>query len=236
MSPRRVLRLVRKDLSLHRTAVVLYAIAGAAAAVLAALPLAPARSVGLSLALCAAIGSAFHLVFVAALGERERRTLPFLLALPVTPAEQAAAKVVATLVLAAPAAAVLAGVIGALSPVDASRLAREAGAGPLAIAAGWAGWLALVVAAWLAAVAVPLAVAVASESTGATMAASFATMLVAGNGLGLAASRSPAVAAFLKRVLQGGSERTLATALAAAFTLAVGAAAVAWYSRKRSFV
>jgi hypothetical protein len=94
-----VRRLIAKDWYLHRVAISLMlggAILGGAFAVI---PGQLGLSVGLSLTMCVLIALTFYLPLTTVIGERADKTLPFVMSLPVSPAEYTASKILANLLL-----------------------------------------------------------------------------------------------------------------------------------------
>ncbi len=100
MSPRAVARLVRKDCSLMKAPLAAYVAAALGGLLLTACVGGPVgRSAGVTLAVNVLIGVSFHVMLGPVLGERERRTLAFVMSLPVTPAEVAVAKLASAFAL-----------------------------------------------------------------------------------------------------------------------------------------
>jgi hypothetical protein len=95
MNPRVVCRLIAKDITLMRLPIALYTAAASAGLILAALGGQTGRNAGITLALNVLIGVSFHVMLGPVLGERERKTLAFVMSLPVTPRDAAVAKLLA---------------------------------------------------------------------------------------------------------------------------------------------
>src|SRR5215471_7916667 len=94
-----IARLVRKDVWLMRWPLTAYILAAVAGLVLTSTGGPAGRSAGITLALNVLIGVSFHVMLVPVLGERERKTLAFVMSLPVTPGDTAVAKMVAAFTL-----------------------------------------------------------------------------------------------------------------------------------------
>ena len=92
MNIRAIVRLIRKDCWLMRWPLAAYILAALAGLALTALGGSTARSAGITLAFNVLIGVSFHVLLVPVLGERERKTLAFVMSLPVTAADAAVAK------------------------------------------------------------------------------------------------------------------------------------------------
>lgn len=91
--------LVRKDLYLRRRALGVYAAASVVGLAVLALADPSWRWLGTTLLLNVLIGMTFHLPIVTILGERENRTLSFVLSLPVAPMDFAIAKYAASIAM-----------------------------------------------------------------------------------------------------------------------------------------
>ncbi len=97
MNPRIILRLIVKDISLMRVPLALYTAAAFLGLILAASGGSVGRSAGITLALNVLVGVSFHVMLLPGMGERERKTLAFVMSLPVTPKGAATAKLLSTL-------------------------------------------------------------------------------------------------------------------------------------------
>jgi hypothetical protein len=94
-----VARLVRKDGYLHRVPIALMLAGSVAGLLLLLVPGRATAGIGASLILGLFIALTFYLPMSTVLEERSGRTLPFVLSLPVSPAEYVAAKIVVNLLL-----------------------------------------------------------------------------------------------------------------------------------------
>src|SRR5260221_792887 len=99
MSTRVIRRLVLKDCSLMRVPIAAYTGAALLALILTAAGGSAGRGAGITLALNVLIGVSFHVMLGPVLGERERKTLAFVMSLPVTPRDYAVAKLLSAFVL-----------------------------------------------------------------------------------------------------------------------------------------
>lgn len=181
MSGTAIRHLVAKDVALMRVPLAAYTAAAGAAAALALAGAPPARSMGITLALNVLIGVSFHVVLGPVLGERERKTLPLAMSLPVTPQELTAGKMLAALVLFAIPGIVAATALVALSPVDVFAATAHSSRSALSHAAGWAAYFGVVLGAWAAFFSVVLGAAIVTESIGWTIAVLTGTIFVGGN-------------------------------------------------------
>lgn len=99
MKIRMIGQLVFKDWYLHRLAIALMSGGAMLGVVLAATPGQVVPQIGLSLVLSLFIAITFYLPLSTVLGERTEKTLPFIMSLPVSPAEYTASKILANLFL-----------------------------------------------------------------------------------------------------------------------------------------
>ena len=111
-----VLELIAKDVSLMRVPLAAYTAGAAAGLALAAFP--ESRGAGITLALNILIGVSLHVMLVPVLGERGRKTLAFVMSLPVTPRGAAAAKLLSAFLMFLIPATIAATALVFLSPVD----------------------------------------------------------------------------------------------------------------------
>src|SRR5262249_45262090 len=142
MTARVIRRLILKDLALMRGSLACYTLAGTAGLVLAAFP--ATRGAGVTLALNVLIGVSFHVMLQTVLGERERGTLPFVMSLPVTPGQAAAAKLLSAYLQFAIPGTIAATALVFLSPVDIFHAMAASDRSVVSHAAGWAAYYALV--------------------------------------------------------------------------------------------
>jgi len=207
MNLRSTLRLARADLSLGRTAALVYAALAAVGAIVNGVPDPTARSLGLSLVLCVLIGQCFHLPIVSVFHDLARGTRAFTLSLPVTPAEYAAGKLLATaLLFLVPAAGIVLAML--------ARPASEQLLPPPMLALVLLGWLVFFVQ--------NLGLAMLTESMGATIAVLLTEIFVIGNGIALVAPRSPWCLRFWGELEGGGPVRVLAFGVLAIDLVASG--------------
>ena len=213
-----VARLIGKDLSLMRVPLAAYAAVALASIALAAGP-PPMRAAGLTLALNVLIGLSFHVTLGPVLGEREKKTLSFVMSLPVRPRDAALAKLAA-----AGAMFALPGGIASTAIVVAL---------PAAITPSvWA----LVLGAWVSFFSIVLAAAIVTESIGGTIAALAGLIFVAGN---VAIQVLPALAwtgRYLRDVAAGGPSVPATLGVEIAIVAVTVAATLAVQGRKSSFV
>ncbi len=170
MNTRMIARLVRKDCWLMRWPLAAYTLAALAGLAMTALGGQAGRSAGITLALNVLIGLSFHVMLGPVLGERERKTLAFVMSLPVTPSDAAIAKLGAAFLLFLAPATIAATTLVWLSPVDIPT-AMAASHQPLWFhALGTLGYYGVVLGAWMLFFSVVLAAAIVSESIGWTIA------------------------------------------------------------------
>lgn len=235
MNTRVVLRLVAKDCSLMRLPIAIYTIVAFAGLILAAAGGA-GRGAGITLALNVLIGLSFHVMLGPVLGERERKTLAFVMSLPVTPREAAVAKLVAAFVLFLIPATVAATALVFLSPVDVFGAMAASHRSVLSHVLGWIGYYGLVLGAWCLFFSVVLAAAIVSESLGWTIAVLTGLIFVVGNFVLQVAPGLAWVGRFLRDLARGGPA-VFVTLFAEALGIAlVVAVMLALQGRKTSFV
>src|SRR5450432_3638608 len=117
MNFKNVARLVRKDCWLMRWPLAAYILAAVAGLVMTLSGGSVARSAGITLAFNVLIGVSFHVMLGPVLGERERKTLAFVMSLPVTPRDAAVAKLTAAFTLFLIPATIAATALAWLSPI-----------------------------------------------------------------------------------------------------------------------
>ncbi|HLK64210.1 MAG TPA: hypothetical protein VKU19_12270 [Bryobacteraceae bacterium] len=181
MNIRTIARLVRKDCWLMRWPLAIYILAGLAGLALTVMGGRVGRSAGITLALNVLIGVSFHVMLVPVLGERERKTLAFVMSLPVTPADTAVGKVVAAFTLFLIPATIAATTLVWLSPIDIPAAMAAAHRPLWSHVLGTLGYYAVVLGAWLLFFSVVLAAAIVSESVGWTIAVLTGLLFVFGN-------------------------------------------------------
>ncbi|MFZ1683344.1 MAG: ABC-2 transporter permease [Candidatus Zixiibacteriota bacterium] len=94
-----VRRLIAKDWYLNRIAIILMLGGAVLAGLCAAFLGQTGLSIGLSLTMCVLIALTFYLPLTTVIGERTEKTLPFVMSLPVSPAEYTLSKILANLIL-----------------------------------------------------------------------------------------------------------------------------------------
>ena len=215
---REVARLIGKDLSLMRLPLAAYVVAALGSLALTAGP--PAlRSAGLTLALNVLIGLSFHITLGPVLGEREKKTLAFVMSLPVRPQDAAVAKLAAAGAMFAIPGGIAAAAIGVALP---------AGITPSIFG--------LVLGAWVSFFSIVLAAAIVTESIGGTIATLTGLIFVAGN---VAIQVLPTLAwtgRYVRDVLDGGPSVPLTLAVEASIVAAATVGTLAVQGRKTSFV
>ena len=218
MRGREVARLVGKDLSLMRLPLAAYVAAALVSVALAAGP--PAfRSAGLTLALNVLIGLSFHVTLGPVLGEREKKTLAFVMSLPVRPRDAALAKLAAAGAMFALPGGIAAAAIAVALPL---------GMRPSV----WG----LVLGAWMAFFSIVLGAAIVTESIGGTIAALTGLIFVAGN---VAIQVLPTLAwtgRYVRDVLAGGPSVPLTLGVEIAIVAGAVAATLVVQGRKSSFI
>lgn len=236
MNTRVISRLVGKDISLMRLPIAIYTVAAFAGLILAGAGGAAGRTAGITLALNVLIGVSFHVMLGPVLGERERKTLAFVMSLPVTPRDAAVAKLASAFVLFLIPATVAATALVFISPVDVFAAMAASDRSVLSHVAGWVGYYGLVLGAWLLFFAVVLAAAIVSESIGWTIAVLTGLIFVFGNVVIQVAPKLGWVGRYLRDVARGGPALPV-TLLAetAGIALVIGVM-LALQGRKTSFV
>lgn len=216
-----VLRLARAELSLGRTAAIAYAAAAAVGAALAAAPDAGLRSLGVTLIMGTFIGECFHLPMSSVFQDIARGTRAFTLALPVTPGEYAAGKLLANgLLFLAPSAAAAVAVLA--TPAD-QRLFQA----PV---------VAFAVLGWLVFFFQNLGIALVTESMGATIVVLLAELFVVGNGAMIWAPRVPGLLGVWAQLETGGPAWRLVMGLLGLELVGVVALVMFLMNRKQRLV
>jgi ABC-2 type transport system permease protein len=236
MNARVVWRLVVKDCSLMRLPIAAYTLAAVAGLILAASGGQVGRGAGITLALNVLIGVSFHVMLGPVLGERERRTLAFVMSLPVSPRDAAVAKLLSAFALFLIPATVAATALVFLSPVDVFAAMAASSRPVLSHVAGWVGYYALLLGSWVLFFSVVLAAAIVSESVGWTIAVLTGLVFVLGNLVLQAAPALGWVGRYLRDLAHGGPALFVtlgAEAMGVAFVVAV---MLALQGRKTSFV
>ena len=236
MSSRVVLRLVRKDWWLMRWPVAAYitaALAGLAGAVWGSQA---GRAAGISLELNVLIAVSFHVMLGGVLGERERKTLAFLMSLPATPSDAALAKVIGAFSLFLAPATIAATALVWLSPMDIPAAMAASHASFWSHAAGTLGYYGLVLGAWLMFFAVVLGAGIVSESVGWTIGVLTGLLFIAGNFVLQVMPNLHGVGRYLRALARGEAALPVTIACEAAAIAAIVAAVLIMQRRKTSFV
>jgi hypothetical protein len=236
MSARVVSHLIAKDCSLMRVPLAAYTVAALGGLILASAGGAAGRGAGISLALNVLIGVSFHVMLVPVLGERERKTLAFVMSLPVTPGDAAVAKLVSAFLIFLIPATVAATALVFLSPVDVFGAMAAYDRTVLSHVAGWIGFYGLVLGAWLLFFSVVLAVAIVSESIGWTIAVLTALAFVFGNAVIQVAPKLGWVGRYVRDLARGGPALPITLAAEASGIALVVFVMLVLQGRKSSFV
>jgi hypothetical protein len=236
MNTRVVWRLVAKDCSLMRTPITLYTAAAILGVILAAAGGPIGKSAGITLAINVLVGVSFHVMLVPVLGERERKTLAFVMSLPVTPRDAAVAKLVSSFALFLVPATVAATALVFLSPVDVFNAMATSDRSVLSHLAGWAGYYGVVLGAWLAFFSVVLAAAIVSESVGWTISVLSVLIFVFGNFVLQVAPTLGWVGRYVRDLAHGGPVLPVTLLVEAAAVALVVAVMLMLQGRKTSFV
>jgi len=236
MNARIVVRLVRKDCWLMRWPLTAYILAALAGLALTVTGVPVARSAGITLACNVLIGVSFHVMLGPVLGERERKTLAFLMSLPVTPGQAAAAKLASAFTLFLIPATIAATALVWLSPIDIPA-AMAASHRPLwSHLLGTLGYYAVVLGAWMLFFSIVLGAAIVSESVGWTIAALTGLLFVFGNFVLQVLPRMRGVGRYLRALGRGQAALPLTIACEAAGIAAVVTIILWLQRRKTSFV
>ncbi len=236
MNTRVILRLVAKDFSLMRLPLALYTAAASLGLMLAAWGGTGGRGAGITLALNVLIGVSFHVLLGPVLGERERKTLAFVMSFPVTPKDAAVAKLVSAFLLFLIPATVAATALVFLSPVDVFASLAGSDRSVLSHVGGWAGYYGVVLGAWLVFFSVVLASAIVSESIGWTIAVLTGLIFVFGNVVLQVAPKLGWVGRYVRDLARGGPALPVTLLAEAAAVALVVSVMLALQGRKTSFV
>lgn len=236
MNTRVIGRLVAKDCSLMRVPLAAYTVAALTGLILAAGGGPAGRSAGITLALNVLIGVSFHVMLGPVLGERERKTLAFVMSLPVTPRDAAVAKLTSSFVLFLIPATVAATALVFLSPVDVFGAMLTSDRSFLSHVAGWAGYYGFVLGAWMLFFSVVLAAAIVTESIGWTIAVLTGLLFVLGNFVLQLAPALGWIGRYIRSLAQGGPALGATLAAEGIGIGLVVAATLALQERKTSFV
>ena len=236
MSAHVIGRLAVKDCSLMRVPIAAYTAAALVGLVLAAAGGSAGHAAGGTLALNVLIGVSFHVMLGPVLGERERKTLAFVMSLPVTPRDAAVAKLLSAFAIFVVPATVATTTFVFLSPIDIFHTMAVSDRSVLSHVAGWMGYYALMLGAWTMFFSVVLAAAIVSESIGWTIAVLTGLLFVVGNFVIQVAPAIGWVGRYLRALGHGGAALPL-TLLGEALGIGVVVAVtLRLQGRKTSFV
>ncbi|MEO8504356.1 MAG: ABC transporter permease subunit [Acidobacteriota bacterium] len=227
MNASTVFRLAGKDLYLLRRPLLLAVTLGAISVALARSNDHSVRSLGITLALNLFIGMCFHLVIGNVLGEREKKTLAFVLAQPVSHREVTAAKLVSSISMYTLCGLFAAAALVSLSPV---------GRGLTPHLLGWLAYFGVTLGGFLVLFAIVLGTALVSESLGWTMVVAGGLTFVLGNGLLMFGSRLTYLTAYARNLVHGGAALPATLALEAALLLCLLTGTFWLQERKTSFL
>lgn len=231
-----ILRLIRKDCFLMRWPLLAYIAAALAGLALTAWGGAMGRSAGITLALNVLIGVSFHVMLVPVLGERDRKTLAFVMSLPVTPGDAALAKLAAAFTLFLIPATLAATALIWLSPVDIGA-AMAASHRPLwSHVFGTLGYYGVVLGAWLLFFTMILGTAIVTESVGWTIATLTGLLFVLGNFALQVLPTLPGFGRYLRALGRGQAAVPITIACEAAGIAAIVGIILMLQRRKTSFV
>jgi len=194
------------------------------------------HTAGVTLALNVLIGVSFHVVLGPVLGERERKTLAFVMSLPVTPGDATVAKLLAAFTLFVIPATIAATAFIVLSPVDVLASMAASDRSVWSHVVGWIGYFALVLGAWGLFFSVVLGAAIVSESIGVTIGVLIGLLFVVGNVALQVLPTLPGFGRYLHAVTHGGPAFATTLVVEAAGIAAVVAVTLALQARKTSFV
>ena len=236
MNARMIARLVRKDCWLMRWPLAAYILAALAGLALTVTGGSVGRSAGITLALNVLIGVSFHVMLGPVLGERERKTLAFVMSLPVTPGDAAVAKLVAAFTLFLIPATIAATALVWLSPIDIPAAMAAAHRPLWSHVLGTLGYYAVVLGAWMLFFAVVLGAAIVSESVGWTIAVLTGLLFVFGNFVLQILPKLHGVRPYLRALGTGQAALPITIACEAAGIAAIVAIILMLQQRKTSFV
>jgi hypothetical protein len=236
MNLRTIARLVRKDCWLMRWPLAAYILVAAAGLTMTMCGGAMVRSAGITLAFNVLIGVSFHVMLGPVLGERERKTLAFVMSLPVTPGEAALAKLMAAFTLFLIPATIAATALVWLSPIDIPA-AMAAAHRPLWFhLLGFLGYYALVLGAWMVFFSVVLGTAIISESVGWTIGVLTGVLFVLGNFVMQILPQIHGFRPYIRALARGQAALPISIACEAAGIAAMVAIILTLQQRKTSFV
>ena len=236
MKVKNIARLVRKDCWLMRWPLAAYILAAAAGLAMTLSGGSVARSAGITLAFNVLIGVSFHVMLGPVLGERERKTLAFVMSLPVTPKDAAVAKLVAAFALFVIPATIAASTLVWLSPIDIPAAMAAAHRPLWSHLLGMLGYYALVLGAWMVFFSVVLGAAIISESVGWTIGVLTGVLFVFGNFVMQILPTLHGLRPYLRALARGQAALPVTIACEAAGIAAIVAIVLTMQQRKTSFV
>jgi len=236
MNVKIIARLVRKDCWLMRWPLAAYILAAAAGLAMTLSGGSVARSAGITLAFNVLIGVSFHVMLGPVLGERERKTLAFVMSLPVTPKDAAVAKLVAAFALFVIPATIAASTLVWLSPIDIPAAMAAAHRPLWSHLLGMLGYYALVLGAWMVFFSVVLGAAIISESVGWTIGVLTGVLFVFGNFVMQILPTLHGLRPYLRTLARGQAALPVTIACEAAGIAAIVAIVLTMQQRKTSFV
>jgi ABC-2 type transport system permease protein len=236
MNARMIARLVRKDCWLMLWPLAAYILAAFAGLALTVTGGAVARSAGITLALNVLIGVSFHVMLGPVLGERERKTLAFVMSLPVTPGNAAIAKLAAAFTLFLIPATIAATTLVWLSPINIPAAMAAAHQPLWSHVLGTLGYYAVVLGAWLLFFSAVLGAAIVSESVGWTIAILTGILFVFGNFALQVLPRLHGVGRYLRALGRGQVALPITIGCEAAGIAAIVAIILLLQRQKTSFV
>ena len=236
MNVKNIARLVRKDCWLMRWPLAAYILAAASGLAMTLSGGSVARSAGITLAFNVLIGVSFHVMLGPVLGERERKTLAFVMSLPVTPKDAAVAKLVAAFALFVIPATIAASTLVWLSPIDIPAAMAAAHRPLWSHLLGMLGYYALVLGAWMVFFSVVLGAAIISESVGWTIGVLTGVLFVFGNFVMQILPTLHGLRSYLRTLARGQAALPVTIACEAAGIAAIVAIVLTMQQRKTSFV
>lgn len=236
MNVKNIARLVRKDCWLMRWPLAAYILAAASGLAMTLSGGSVARSAGITLAFNVLIGVSFHVMLGPVLGERERKTLAFVMSLPVTPKDAAVAKLVAAFALFVIPATIAASTLVWLSPIDIPAAMAAAHRPLWSHLLGMLGYYALVLGAWMVFFSVVLGAAIISESVGWTIGVLTGVLFVFGNFVMQILPTLHGLRPYLRTLARGQAALPVTIACEAAGIAAIVAIVLTMQQRKTSFV
>jgi ABC-2 type transport system permease protein len=236
MKTRLIARLVCKDCWLMRWPLAAYILAALAGLALTASGGRVARSAGITLALNVLIGVSFHVMLGTVLGERELKTLAFVMSLPVTPSDAAVAKLVAAFTIFLIPATIAATALVWLSPIDIPATMAAAHRPLWSHVLGTLGYYSIVLGAWTLFFSVVLGAAIVSESVGWTIAVLTGLLFVFGNFMLQILPNLHGVGRYMRALGRGQAALPITIACEAAGLAAIVAIVLMLQRRKTSFV